>query len=237
MRGSRAALALISAAIVLAAAPPAGAVVKGTSSALGRYMVRLDGRDSTCSGVALARRAVVTAAHCARGMRVLAGGHAFRVTRVARNVLLDDGRRVQVTGDAAILELLAPLPASVAVAPVGAGSGAQFTIAGFGTTDERWRSRVGVLHEASLVSAGTHALVDPNRSGAIGASACYGDSGGAVMRGGVLVGVITRATYPHKRIACGDLTRWAPVRVSRPAETVAAKQQPPAAEKSASARR
>jgi hypothetical protein len=28
------------------------------------------------------------------------------------------------------------------------------------------------------------------------------------------VGVITRAAYPSRRIACGNLTRWAPVTVS-----------------------
>ena len=42
------------------------------------------------------------------------------------------------------------------------------------------------------------------------------------MRGGVLVGVITRANYPHKRIACGYYTRWAPITVSgRAREAVA----------------
>ncbi len=64
------------------------------------------------------------------------------------------------------------------------------------------------------MAASRGALVDPNRQGAIGASACFGDSGGPVMRGGMLVGVITRAAYPHKRIACGNLTRWAPITVT-----------------------
>jgi len=35
-----------------------------------------------------------------------------------------------------------------------------------------------------------------------------------VLRGGVLVGVITRAAHPSPHRACGDLTRWAPISVS-----------------------
>jgi hypothetical protein len=217
-------LPLIVATIALAA-QPAGAVVKGTSSSLGSYTVRVIG-NGYCSGVAIARRAVVTAAHCAHGMRVIAGGRSLHVRRVSRSALLDDGRHVSVTGDAAILELSASLPASVAAAPVGEGSGDSFTIAGYGTTSERWRGSFGALHEAQLVAAAPHALVDPNRSGSIGASACFGDSGGPVLRGGVLVGIITRAAHPSPRIACGDLTRWAPVSVSGAAEAVAVNDEP-----------
>jgi hypothetical protein len=82
------------------------------------------------------------------------------------------------------------------------------------------------LHEASLVAGPGRQLVDPNRSGAISASACFGDSGGPVMRGGALVGIITRANYPRKRIACGFYTRWAPVTVRGEAQTVAAADEP-----------
>jgi hypothetical protein len=76
------------------------------------------------------------------------------------------------------------------------------------------------LREARLIAAGPYALVDPNRSGSISASACHGDSGGPVLHGSVLVGVISRAAHPHPRIACGHLTRWAPIVISAtPAET------------------
>ncbi len=218
-RNAATGLTLLLAAAVLAAAP-AHAVIMGTSSSLGSYTVRLVG-SSYCTGTAIARRAVVTAAHCARGMRVMAGGGALRVIGVARSALLDDGRRVRVSGDAAILQLAAPLPAGVGPAPIGGGHGDSFTIAGYGTTDERARGAFGALHEASLVSAGARALVDPHRSGAIGASACFGDSGGPVLRGGMLVGVITRAAHPSPRIACGDFTRWAAITVSGSAREVA----------------
>jgi len=206
-------------------AAPAQAVIKGTSSSLGGYTVRLVG-NGYCSGVVIARRAVVTASHCARGMHVVTGGGSVRVIGISRSAVLDDGRRVHVSGDAAILRLAAPLPFNVGPAPLGEASGNTFTIAGYGTMDERERAAFGSLHEATLVAAGARALVDPDRHGKIGASACFGDSGGPVMRGGVLVGVITRAAHPSPRIACGDLTRWASISVSGSAHPAAA----PAAE-------
>ena len=194
------------------AAAPAHAVVLGSSSSLGGYTVRLIG-NGYCSGVVIARRIVATAAHCAHGMRVVAGGGSLRVIGVSRSAQLDDGRRVSISGDGAFLHLAEPLPYG-GPAPVGPGSGDSFTIAGYGTTDERARGAFGSLHEATLVAASARALVDPHRSGSIGASACFGDSGGPVLRGGELVGVITRAAHPSPRIACGDLTRWAAISVS-----------------------
>src|SRR5579859_3072947 len=107
------ATALIAFTAALLTAPPAGAVVQGTSSTLGSYTVRLVGA-YYCSGVVIARRAGVTAAHCGRGMRVIASGRSYGVVSVSRSAVLDDGRRVEVKGDAAILHLASPLPAVVA---------------------------------------------------------------------------------------------------------------------------
>lgn len=211
----------------------AGAIVKGTSSSLGASTVRLSG-GYYCSGVVIARQAVATAAHCAgRHMRVQAGGRSIGIAGVSRSAVLDDGRRVHVTGDAAILKLASPLPGSVSAAAIGGGSGDTFTIAGYGTTNESARGAFGTLHEASLVAYNSRALVDPNRTGSIGASACFGDSGGPVLRGSELVGIITRAAHPSPRIACGHLTRWAPIAVygePQPDIVAARVSEPPAAE-------
>jgi hypothetical protein len=212
---------LLLAAANLSDTLPAGAVVQGSASSLGQYTVRLIG-SGNCTGVVIARQAVVTAAHCAHGMHVLTGGGSARVVGVARSAVLDDGRRVSVSGAAAILKLSEAL-SGVSAAPVGDGGGDSFVIAGYGTMDERERGAFGELHEASLVAASGRALVDPRRSGSIGA--CFGDSGGPVMSGGMLVGIITRAAHPSPGIACGDLTRWAPITASGSAQAVAVADQ------------
>jgi hypothetical protein len=199
-------------AVALLLAPTdAGAVILGSSSWLGQHTVRIVGGRARCTGVAVGRSAVVTSAHClGGGVRVLVDGMAMPVAGVRRSTVTETGVRIRVGGDAAILLLRQPLPSSVSGVAVGNGDGG-FTIAGYGTTDEGNSGAFGALHEARLVPAGARTLVDPGRQGGIGASACFGDSGGPVMRGGMLVGVITRASHPSPRIACGHLTHWAPV--------------------------
>jgi hypothetical protein len=125
---------------------------------------------------------------------------------------------VHVSGDASILHLSKPLPETIAAVPVGDGDGDNFIIAGYGGS--------GRLHQATLVAASPYALVDPGRDGTISASACFGDSGGPVLRGGVLVGVITRAAHPSPHRACGDLTRWAPISVSGNVEELGEETKP-----------
>ncbi len=198
--------------------PDAGAIINGVSTNLDRHMVRVHGgRGIQCSGVAIAPNAVITAAHCGAGS-VTGGGRTIGVRSHARGtVTLDNGERVTVVGDSVVLKLVASLPASVVPLPVAiADNDAPFVIAGYGTPSESTRA-IGTLREATLVDSKVerHMLVDPTRSGAISASACFGDSGGPVlqrMNGGyAVVGIITRANYPNKPIACGFYTRYAPV--------------------------
>jgi hypothetical protein len=196
----------------------ASAIINGVSTNLDRHMVRVHGgRGIQCSGVAIDRNAVITAAHCGAGS-VSAGGQYIGVVSHARGtVKLDNGQSVTVVGDSVVVKLRSPLPASVVPLPVGSpDDSAPFVIAGYGTPSESTRA-IGTLREATLIDSKVerHMLVDPNRSGAISASACFGDSGGPVLQrsagGYVVVGVITRANYPNKPIACGFYTRYAPL--------------------------
>jgi hypothetical protein len=192
---------------------PAHAVIKGSASSHAGYTVRLLGKGTYCSGVIVARDAIITAAHCARTIPVV-GGRSLHVAGIARSAVLDDGRHVNVSGDAVILRLASPLATEIAAAPIGEGTGDSYTIVGYGTTDERSRKAFAPPYEATLVPQSPGALVDPNRTGSLGASACFGDSGGPVLRGGKLVGIITRASHPSPHLVCGHLTHWAPVTAS-----------------------
>lgn len=200
------------AAALCAAADPAHAIINGNSSSLGVHMVRIIGGTGkpNCSGVALDRIHIVTAGHC-RARYVLTDNDRIRVARTARSALLDDGKRVSVRGDAVIVTLRHQLPVSIRPIAIGAQDKGPFVIAGFGAVAESQRGRLGPLHEAIVVQHTASWLVDPQRDGELSASACYGDSGGAVIQNGALVGVITRASHPNPRRVCGHLTQFTPI--------------------------
>jgi hypothetical protein len=189
----------------------AQAIVFGTPSSLGVHVVRVIGASGAqCSGTVIDRHHVVTAGHCSAVSVVIDGKYIGAMSRT-QNAKLADGRIITVHGDAAILNFRQPLPLSVTPIQIGIqGTDGDFTIAGYGTTSEqRWN--LGKLHEAKVIVHVPFKLVVPDRMSNLTASACFGDSGGAVLRNGALVGVITRASHPHPAIACGHLTHYAPV--------------------------
>ncbi len=192
----------------------AHAVINGTASWLASHTVQIVTRAGrTCSGVVIGRTAVATAAHCAgSGAKIFSGGAPVTAASVSSSVVLEDGTRVSVSGDAAILRFTTPLPGFASPVTIGLETAdGHFTVAGYGTTDEAHPGASGALHEASLVRAGPRRLIDPYRTGPIGASACFGDSGGPVLQGSMLVGIVTRASHTAPRIACGHLTHYAPI--------------------------
>ena len=187
------------------------AIVFGTPSSLGVHVVRvIGGSGAQCSGTVIDKQHIVTAGHCGAATVLIDGKYIPAVSR-SQKAKLSDGRTITVHGDAAILGFRQPLPASVTPIEIGIqGTDGEFTIAGYGTTSEqRWN--LGKLHEAQVVVHIPFKLVAPDRMANLTASACFGDSGGAVIRNGKLVGVITRASHPHPVIACGHLTHYAPV--------------------------
>lgn len=185
----------------------AEAITRGHGAgAISRHVVKLVGRNLLCSGTVVGRQEVLTSAHCLDGSDpyyVIAGGRI----RVASHSNL---------GGAALLRLERPLPRGyVPIATGGGAGGGTYTIAGHGSATETRRPQSAGLRAATLVRDATGALVDPNRRGEIGASACLGDSGGpvAVFDGSryMLVGIIERASHPSPHRGCGHLTHYVPV--------------------------
>lgn len=199
------------AAMLGAFSHPSAAIVLGAPSALGTHVLRVIGASGAqCSGTVIDRHHVVTARHCS-AVTVIVDGRYIAAAGRTQRAKLGDGRVISVHGDAVILHFRQPLPASAVPIEIGIqGTDGDFLIAGYGTTSEaRWR--LGKLHEAKVVVHVPFRLVAPERMSDITSSACFGDSGGAVLRNGKLVGVITRASHPHPAIACGHLTHYAPV--------------------------
>ncbi len=193
--------------------PHAQAIVLGSQSSLGPHMVRIVGPAGVlnCSGTVIDRLHVATAAHCAP-QAIDIGGKRFAIRQRLQTATLASGRVVSVQGDGLILQLRQPLPATSRPIEIGTqGTDGDFRIAGYGATKEALRGKLGALHEAPVMVLRPFRLIAPDRMSEFTASACFGDSGGAVLRNGALVGIITRASHPAAGFSCGHLTHYVPI--------------------------
>lgn len=229
------------AAILLTIAAPAHAVVGGSversPNGVRQSVVRVESsRGELCSGTLIAPDLVLTAAHCVTqraAYRVVAVDSAFRqravmATAAALHPAFVPGTtpRTQPGVDLALLKLRQPLGTDFApldpraAAPVGAGQPVE--LAGFGSTAEDARGSARVLRRTQLVTLGTLqvanrvlVVADQQRLAATsGAGACRGDSGGPILQGGRLVGVVSwssGALRSRVRTACGGFTAVTPV--------------------------
>jgi secreted trypsin-like serine protease len=204
------------------------------SGALARHVVLIVGsRGNSCTGVAVGRDLVLTAAHC-----VLPGAdYKLLDSDAARRPLLKDIASVAVhpqfdvnsmlahraTADVALLKLAEPLPAAMAAATLAARvpttGGEAFIVAGFGVTVRGDGRTGGTLRAARLVATGRPGslqlrLMDADtRNERAGLSACTGDSGAPVFEdaGHAVIGVVSWSTGPKNSAGCGGLTGVTPI--------------------------
>ena len=227
------------AALACIFAAPAAAMVGNAPSAIlsGRHAVMIVGSGGTfCTGAAIARDLVLTAAHC-----VLPGA-AYKLVEfdAARQPKLLDVRAVtrhpsfnlqtllghRATADVALLKLAAPLPQDIVPATLGnparaPAPGDRYSITGFGVAVRGDGKSSGVLRTATLAATGKPGnlqirLVDPATGGAkAGLGACTGDSGAPVYDGSALVGVVSWSTGPNMAAGCGGITGVTPLTLYR----------------------
>jgi secreted trypsin-like serine protease len=201
---------------------------------IGRAVVLIVGsRGNFCTGAALARDLVLTAAHC-----VLPGA-VYKIVEYERDQpQLRDVARVsahpqfnlqsllahRATADVALLKLAAPL-ASATPAQLGptltVAPGDTFLVAGLGVTVRGDGKSGGTVRAASLIATGRPGtlqirLVDAATLGEKeGLGACTGDSGAPVFANGTIVGVVSWSTGPRNSGGCGGLTGVTPLLLYR----------------------
>jgi secreted trypsin-like serine protease len=229
---------LLALALLAASSLSASALVGGAAAApepIARAVVVIAGARGFCSGVALARDLVLTAAHC-----VLPGAD-YKVVEydAARQPQLRDIARIiahpkftpaaasaqRATADVALLKLAAPLAGAAPATLHGGGftvaPGDVLTVAGSGVAVPGDGKSGGIVRSARLSATGRPGtlqvrLFDPaTRGDRPGLGACTGDSGGPVfgLAEGrpAVVGVISWATGPGNSAGCGGLTGVTPL--------------------------
>ncbi len=222
-------MCLQSAAAMVGGAPAADATIA-------RHVVLIVGSGGTfCSGVAIARDLVLTAAHCTQPgadykLMELDAAHqpTLRdVAQIARHPQFDLKTLLghRATADLTLLKLAAPLGQKFVPAPLAAPStaavGDAFTVAGFGVAVRGDGRSGGTVRAASLIATGQPGtlqirLYDPDAKGErAGLGACTGDSGAPVFvdqNGRLAVaGVVSWSTGPKLAAGCGGLTGVTPL--------------------------
>ena len=234
MRPARFLIAMLA---VLSAAP-AAAITGNAPAALmqGRSAVMITGPGTFCTGAAITRDLVLTAAHC-----VLPGaGYKLIEFDAARQPKLLDIRQIarhpnfslqtllghRATADVALIKLAKPLPADIIPAALDRAerkpqAGDRYTVTGYGLGRSGDGKTGGTLRTAQLVATGKPGnlqirLADPATGGnAPGIGACTGDSGAPVYEGTALIGVVSWSTGPNMTAGCGGLTGVTPISLYR----------------------
>ena len=225
------------AALLLAAATPAGALVGAAPDArfadrVAMVLMRGPGEAGFCSALVLDSRTVLTAAHCLRSIGDMAV-HYYDASgapvvipveaAVAHPLYRPDAIRARVESiDVALVRTARPLDARFVGATLASGEGPAVgepvILSGYGSTRESdWKSG-GTLRSVRLAvrAPASPVLVWAADPDGRAAGACSGDSGAPIWSadGATAVAIATWAQAPHGR-GCGGLTqgpRLAPLR-------------------------
>jgi secreted trypsin-like serine protease len=213
-------------------APPA------TGWAARPIVMLVDGRGDLCTGTALARDLVLTAAHCVTRnadyqVKDFPTGSAIPVRSIARHPSFDYASYAasRATADVALLKLSAPLPDIVMpatlAAPRGVAVGETLTVAGFGVAVAGTARGLAQPRMAKLTVTGKPGslqvrLYDAStRNQRAGLGACTGDSGAPAFDGetaagiGQVIGIVSWSTGPEDTEGCGGLTGVTPLLLYR----------------------
>jgi secreted trypsin-like serine protease len=194
----------------------------------------VDARDDLCTGTALARDLVLTAAHCVGRpvdytVKPYQTGVPIPVRAIARHPQFDFASYAasRATADLALLKLAAPLPDIVVPATLAAprrvAAGETLTIAGFGVTLAGTARGLGLPRMATLTVTGNPGSLQirlfdiATRNKRLGLGGCTGDSGAPAFDGDgpMVIGVVTWSTAPGDETGCGGLTGVTPLLLYR----------------------
>jgi secreted trypsin-like serine protease len=209
-------------------APPA------TSWAARPIVMIVDARNDLCTGTALARDLVLTAAHCVTRqinyeVKAYQTGVPIPVRAVTRHPRFDYASYAasRATADVALLKLAAPLPDVVTPASLAAPRrvevGETLTIAGFGVTVAGTARGLGQPRMATLSVTGKPGSLQirlydvATRNLQAGLGGCTGDSGAPAFDGDgpLVIGVVSWSTAPRDEEGCGGLTGVTPLLLYR----------------------
>jgi secreted trypsin-like serine protease len=217
-------LCCVPALAVTGQAPPA------TGWAARGIVMVVDPRGDLCTGTALARDLVLTAAHCvARNERYEVRPYRTDVAISVRSVALHPRFDIasyatsRATADVALIKLSGSLPDIVMPAALAAPRrvhvGETLTVAGFGTVAAGSDRGLGQPRMAKLAVTGVPGSLQirlydrATRNRRPGLGACTGDSGAPVYDGEepLVIGVVSWSTAAGDEEGCGGLTGVTPL--------------------------